>query len=905
MSSFNRNLIFFIIGSACTLLHSAVAAQDTVQDIRAEDLIDPLGIETERPRLSWRMESERMGAAQSAYHILVATEPGKLKPGLADLWDSGKKESDAQRLIPYEGVVLPRGEQHFWTVRIWNEANEPTAWSAPGHWSHFDLFEDRDWKAQWIELAQVKGANRSSPWMRKNFEIKELPEQANIYVNALGFFELFINGQRVSEDQFTPHVGQYDARSFAITYDVKPYLKKGRNVVAFWMGSGWSQNKAGIKLKSPIVRAQLELASRGGELQTIITDASWKTQASYMQYSGSWNWNKFGGEIYLAGEAIDNWAALEFDDSDWPTAAVVKYPDRPVSAEMMPRNRVIDTIQPVSVQKLKSNQKNGTANWLVDMGQAMTGTFGIRFPKGPKGHKIDMTFGDSFNSKNGRLGGSFNQKSSYIMRGSGEEIFRNRFNWASCQYVLLQNVPEGEMRPEDIRAQFISAELDRSSTFECSDDTLNAIYRMMNHTLKCLMLGGYQVDCHSRERMGYGGDGFASLDTTLSLFRSDAFYRKWLRDWVDQQRPDGNLSYTSPRSNHGGGPFWCGFLITATLKHYHHYGDVRLVEQNFPAVRKWLELAQSKTVNGLQEKFVGGWYLGDWASDGVDDKKLADIFIQAYMSLALEHGAQLAEIIDQPEDARRFRQWAQERKEATNRKYFNADKNIYGSGEQVEYILPLVSGVVPEPHIGAVLGNFEKTLRKKDKGHLSTGLSGTYLMVQYLQSIGRDDLIYLFASKRTQPSWGYMIANGATATWEHWSGNKGTRIHNCFNSIGSWFIQGIAGIQPDPEHPGFKNAIIRPAFLKELSYAKGSHDSVYGTIRSEWKREGGSIALKLVIPANSTASVHLPLAESKELQVNGEAASKNAFVRSIRKSNGGLVMDLGSGSYTLQFADPE
>ena len=116
---------------------------------------------------------------------------------------------------------------------------------------------------------------------------------------------------------------------------------------------------------------------------------------------------------------------------------------------------------------------------------------------------------------------------------------------------------------------------------------------MMEHTLRCLMLGGYQVDCHSRERYGYGGDGHSSLDTTLCLLRSDAFYRKWTRDWLDGQKGDGGLTYTSPASGHGGGPFWCGFLTAATLKHYHHYGDLSLVQRNYPAIKKWFELAQT------------------------------------------------------------------------------------------------------------------------------------------------------------------------------------------------------------------------------------------------------------------------------------------------------------------------
>ena len=285
---------------------------------------------------------------------------------------------------------------------------------------------------------------------------------------------------------------------------------------------------------------------------------------------------------------------------------------------------------------------------------------------------MTMEFGDSYSpAKKGRLPklNSFKQSSEYICRGSGVERFKHRFNYASCRYILIRNAPAGEMTPEDIKGHFITTDLPKASSFSCSDETLNGIYTMMDHTLRCLMLGGYQVDCHSRERFGYGGDGQSSLDTTLSFLRSDAFYRKWTRDWLDGQKDDGGFTYTTPSSGHGGGPFWCGFVTAATLKHYHHYGDLSVVQRNYPATKKWFELAQSKTVNDLQNKFCGRWYLGDWASPkGIKDKANAEVFIHAYMAYALEQVAQLADALGKRDDAGTFRKWAAARNVATHQK---------------------------------------------------------------------------------------------------------------------------------------------------------------------------------------------------------------------------------------------
>lgn len=879
--------------AVCALLNTSTGMADeivtsvgaSVINLRCEDLVDPVGIDVVKPRLSWQMRSDRNGAAQTAYQVLCATAPELLTDGTADLWNSGKVAVNQSQGVVYGGKTLTRGNPHYWTVRIWDETGEASAWSKPAFWTRFDMPRDNDWQAKWIT------DEASSPWFRQTLELDANPARAYIYVNALGYFNLYINGKRVGTDAFTPHVGQYDKRTLCITYDVAEYLQKGKNVVGIWMGSGWNQDGAGVNT-TPSVRAQLEVEDTKGEITTLATDETWYAKASSHAYRGQWRWGNFGGEIHNGAKDQPDWADLDFDDSAWPRARVAKLANTQVSAEMLQRNRVIETITPLKVTR------RGPTTWLVDMGKAMTGTFEITFPEAEKGHSILMEFGDGYHQ--GRVN-SHGQSSEYIYRGSGVERFENRFNYASCQYIQINNVPDGEFTPEDIKGHFITTDLPAASTFVCSDKTLNAIHKMMEHTLRCLMLGGYQTDCHSRERTGYGGDGYAALDTTLSLLRADAFYRKWTRDWVDQQKPDGNLTYTAPATGHGGGPFWPGFLTAATLKHFHHYGDIDLVERNYPAIRKWFELAQSKTVDGIQQKFTGQkWYLGDWASPkGIADRQNAEIFIQAYMAYELGQAARLADILGKGADADTFREWAAERKAATHKAFYDPKNTKYGSGDQVTYVLPLMAGVVPDPLYDQVFAEFEKTLKEKNKGHLSTGLSGTYMMIQYLQSIGRDDLIYLFASKTTYPSWGHMIKNGATATWEHWGGQR-SRIHNCFNSIGSWLIQGLAGIRPDTESPGFQNAIIQPAFVKELDYVKGSHESLYGTIESHWKREGDGIHMRVQIPANTTATVHVPATSASDVTANGNPVETADHVTLLRMDKGTAILRIASGHYTIR-----
>jgi alpha-L-rhamnosidase len=901
--------------------------------LRCEALETPAVIDVATPRLSWQMTADHRQAAQSAYQILCATRSDLLAEGKADLWDSAKVESNQSTGIRYKGKPVPRGVPCHWMVRIWDEKGEASPWSKPATWRFANFSTDADWQAPWIS------GPAPAPFLRGTLDLAEAPKSAMIYCNAIGFFQLFVNGQRIGDDEFSPHVSELGRRTLYLAYDIAPYLKKGTNAICFRMGRGWStadnvkQNRPTVipaweGLESPAIRARLEIVEADGKEVVMTTGPDWRTLSGEITHRGRFQWNDFGGETHDATIEVPDWMSPEFDAGKWAAAKVVELAEAPSSAQMLPPSRVVETLSPVEVKPLDGEK----GSWLVDMGKAMTGTFEITFPPGPRGHRVLMEFGDwhpatgdkpinqsrvnildEVIDKDGAPIGSlthFNQISEYVFRGSGQETFTNRFNYASGRHLIIRNAPPGEIKPEDIKGRFITTDLPTASTFSCSNETLNGIHRMMEHTLRCLMLGGYQVDCNSRERMGYGGDGQASLDTTLNLFDADAFYRKWTQDWIDGQGVDGGISYVTPARTHGGGPFWPGFLIAATWKHYLHYGDIELLRRNYPAIKKWLGLAESKTKDGLQERFSGPpnskaliFYLGDWASPGgINDQANSNLFIQSYLPYAITQGAAIAEALGLADDAKELRERAAKRQVATHKALFDPEGKKYGSEDQVNYILPLAGGVVPEELRAKVLTGFEKTLLEKNKGHLSTGLAGTYMMVQYLQSIGRDDLIYEFASKKTYPSWGYMLENGATATWESWDGKRlnWTRVHNCYNSIGSWFIEGLGGIRPDPSAPGYKSFLIKPAIVGDLTWVKASHDSQYGTIRSGWKRDGENLAIDVTVPPNTSAKVFVPAKDSSSVTESGKPAAEAEGVKFLRMENNAAVYAVGSGSYQFQ-----
>ncbi len=176
---------------------------------------------------------------------------------------------------------------------------------------------------------------------------------------------------------------------------------------------------------------------------------------------------------------------------------------------------------------------------------------------------------------------------------------------------------------------------------------------------------------------------------------------------------------------------------------------------------------------------------------------------------------------------------------------------------------------------------------------------GTYFLMNYLTKIGRNDLLWLVVNQKDYPGWGFMIEQGATTWWEQWNGYW-SQIHSCFTSLDGWFYQGLAGIRPDESGPGFKKIIINPAVVGDLTWVKCHHDSIYGRIVSNWNIKGQKLMMEVTIPANTTATVHVPAKESAEVTESDTPASKVKGVKFLRMENGTAVYAVGSGTYKFQ-----
>jgi len=541
----------------------------------------------------------------------------------------------------------------------------------------------------------------------------------------------------------------------------------------------------------------------------------------------------------------------------------------------------------------------------------------IAIPPQPKRAVVRMTFADKkhYGVKVG-FGGKpqplpdgsyqhFNQVSEFVSSGKPGEVFEHKFNYAGFRYVLVEGLPVPPKK-EDAVAMLVESDLEPVGAFECSNELFNRISRVNQWTQRSLNLGGYFVDCPHRERLGYG-DGQVAAEGFMTSFGSYGFYRKWLMDWRIRQGADGYMPHMAPFAMGGGGPGWPGLLSAITWRHYLYYGDKRVLEENYDAIRRFVDSLESRSKDGVMRAYGGAWdFIGDWVPPerGMDTQNwpgrpAAELFNNCYRIQQLEILKNIASVLGKKDEAERCNARLATARPAVHAAFFDKAAGNYGIDEQAYYVMPLLAGVTPEAECPALIQKLEKNILEKNKGHLDTGMLGTYFMMEHLRAIGRNDLVFTMFNQTAYPGWGYMVEQGATTLWEQWNGYW-SHIHSCFTSPDNWFYQGLAGIQTDPAAPGFKNTIIKPALAGDVTWVKSHHISPYGRIVSNWKREGEKLSMDVTVPPNSTATIFVPAKDAASVTESGKPTGEANGVKFLRMENGAALYAVGSGNYQFQ-----
>ncbi len=874
-------------------------------DLRCEYLTDPLGIDVRTPRLSWKLaatDAGQRGQKQSGYHVLVAGTEAALSQGKGDLWDSGDVASDRSVLVPYAGRALESGRECWWKVQVRDEAGHVSAWSRPAHWS-MGLLQPNDWSAQWIGTGESFEREQGNPppdntmpdpWFRKVVELPEVPKRAVAYVASIGYHELYVNGKKVGDAVLSPAVTDNTQRARYLTYDVTKYLQPGKNVLGLWLGVSWSIFPKFVtpdKPQAPLVMAQAEFAFENGKNMRVVTDDSWRTHPSPNTLLGVWDFMNFGGEIYDAGKEMADWNEVSCDDSQWAQAKVF-HPSVKVTAQQVEEDRRVQAVRPVSVKEIKP----GVCR--VDMGVNYAGWFQIRL-KGEPGDRVELKF-----SEREEQPMTHRLHSVYVIGPSGEGTFCNRFNYAVGRWVEISGL-RGKPSLDDMRGWLIRTDYKRAGQFECSNPLLNRIYETALWTWENLSLGGYSVDCPQRERMGYGGDAHATTETALGNFDLGAFYTKWSQDWRDVQGADGNLPYTAPTYWGGGGPGWSGYCVTLPWEVYEQYGDRRILEENFKTIQHWLAFLETKATDNLLRRWGGEWdFLGDWlwpGAKGVNgDTRETLFFNNCYWIYNLQTAARIADVLGAKEAAAAWRKRAKTVRAAVHQEFFRPGEASYVNGFQAYLSIALLTHVMPESLRGAVWQRLEDEIQVQRHGHFFAGITGGYFVIENLLNADRPDLVYEMATKEDYPGWGDMLKQGATTFWEDWEGRL-SRLHSSYLHIGAWFLEGLAGIRPDPERPGYQHFLIRPGIVPgKLDWVKGSYDSIYGSIRSDWKMAEGNFDLHATVPPNTSATVYLPVNDGQSVTEQGKPLTGVDGVDEIRSEDTWMALELRAGTYDFR-----
>lgn len=893
--------------------------------LSCEYLTNPSGLDVKQPRFGWKLQATNRtahGQRQTAYRILVTNSRQHLDSNKGEMWDSGWVLSDAMQMIKYNGKPLQSDQQYFWKVSVKDEKGNESGFGEVAEWST-GLFTQQEWTAKWIGTGEVykpeEGGNKmQDPWFRKTFELKDKPAKATLYVASVGYHEVYVNGQRISEDLFSPAVTDYTKRARYIAYEIAPALQQGGNVIAMWLGTSWSiyaPYATADKPRAPIAIAQADLYDQKGEIvRRIVTDESWKTYPSPNLLTGNWGFGVggYGGEIWDARKEVKEWNSTVFDDRSWNNAHVFT-PGLTLSAQRVESNRKIDEIKPIDVKTLPDG------SYRIDMGVNFAGITTVRV-KGNPGDTIHFLYSERAQDEM-----TFNLQSAYVVGTSGEGVFQNRFNYMSGRWITVKGA-SSPPRLEDISGWMVRTNFDDATTFTCSDPLQNWIYNTVKWTFENLSLGGYIVDCPQRERFGYGGDAHATSETGLLNYKLGAFYSKWLEDWRDVQGTEpmvgnmndpnwahkqegsgrllggGILPQTAPTYHGGGGPAWGGIVVTLPWFIYQYHGDTDVLKENFEMIRGWLAFIDSHVENNMLKRYGGKWdFLGDWLWPGAtaagmnNDSNENLFFNNCYWIYNLKTAAQIAIIIGKTEEAKEWQLKAETASKVIHEKYYLPNDHNYADGTMRSLAAALYGDIMPAAERANVMKRLEKEILVNQKGHIDVGITGGAMLFKVLREEGRDDLIYSMTSQTTYPSWGHMQENGATTIWEMWENDlRGhSLLHSSYLYPGAWYIDGVAGIRQNSVMPGYLNFNIRIPKLNEtqVSWARAEFDSPSGLIRSSWKRLNGRLTLVVSVPPNSRATVWFPDEGGKKVKED------SGLSRQKDKKEGYILFEIEAGTY--------
>lgn len=912
----------FVFTGICTaaFCKNKAVAGGVVQlkNLRCELLNDPLGIDVERPRLTWEIQSSRRSVWQTAYQVIASSSLKKLKKNEADIWNSGKVLSGKSVQVLYKGIALKSGQNVFWKVRVWtNKGN--SHWSDVAHWS-MGLLQPGDWKAAWIGIDKAfpwddvsVHSRLSSRYYRKEIAVNKKIKSATLYISGLGMYELFINGKKIGKQVLSPSPTDYDKTVMYNTFDVTHYLKQGDNAIGVALGNGryfiMRQNYKPKKWHSfgfPKLLLQTDIEYEDGSHQLIVSDTTWKMTADGPVRSN----NEYDGEDYDARKEMNGWNKIHFNDDKWFYAGIVKAPAGKLKAQMNENMQVMQTIRPERISE------SGTEMYTIDFGQNFAGRIRLKLNgHGHRGDTVTLRYAESLQPDGSLYVANLRDAKAtdhYIIKGTKNEQWKPHFVYHGFRYVEIKGLPEAPSL-KDFEGELVYDNMTATGNFVCSDSTLNQVYHNACWSIMC-DYKGMPVDCPQRnERQPWLGDRTTGCYGESFVLDNAKLYAKWLDDIQDAQTSEGSIPDVAPNFwfYYKDDVTWPSTYITVADMLYRQYADTVSIATHYASMKKWIFYMQKKYMKNfiISKDSYGDWCVPPESKELIHSKDPSRMTSGALLATAtfyhdLKLMEKFAERIHQSKDITSYNELAQQIKRAFNDTFYHPSKQYYANNSVTSNLLPLAFGLANKKDEAAIFQNI--ILKIKDfNDHIPTGVIGTQWLMRMLTEYGRNDLAYKIATNRDYPGWGYMAANGATTTWELWNGNTANPKMNSQNHVmllGDlliWLYENEAGIKSDLNKTAFKKIIMKPEINSSLQLVNASYHSLYGTIESDWKKSANDFFWTINIPANTTAVVYLPADAGGKILENDKDISLSKDIVFLKQEDGRNVYKIGSGKYNF------
>ncbi|MEU0177044.1 family 78 glycoside hydrolase catalytic domain [Streptomyces massasporeus] len=743
---------------------------------------------------------------------------------------------------------------------------------------------------------------RPMPLLRKAFatEPGKKVTSARVYASALGIYALEINGRPVGDQVLAPGWTDYHKRIQSQTYDVTRLLNRGDNAIGASLANGWWAGKVGIGWSrqygdAPALVAKMRVAYTDGSVQWIATDGSWKAaEGPYVKADLQ------DGETYDARLKPAGWSRAGFDDAGWETAATVESR----TARLVPQSD--EPVRETQVLKARKMTEPSPGTYVYDLGQNMVGVSRLTLT-GSSGRTAKIRYAEVLNKDGTLYTDNFRSAKvtdRYVFADSAPVTYEPTFTQHGFRYIEITGV-DSPPALSDVQGVVWGSDLPSTGTLKTSDGMLDQLVSNISWSQRGNFLS-IPTDTPARdERLGWTGDISLFAPTANYLVDTRAFLSHWMADVRNSQRANGDLPAVVPTPQGqfaDSGVGWSDVMITVPYHVWRSYGDTRILRDNYSAMRKFFQFVRESAGADLLEPGRTTFFTNDWLH--LDDPTEQGILGTAYYAENARMMADVADALGDESAASDYRKLSADIRHAFTQAYVSADGTVKGNS-QTGYAMALGMDLVADPAlVGKVGEKFVAKLALTDY-HLRTGFIGTPLLLPALSRIHRDDLAYKMLLHKDYPSWGYEIEKGGTTMWERWNsimpdGEFGPVDMNSFNhyaygAVGDWMFQNIGGLSAI--EPGYKRSRIAPVRGGNLTRGSGSLHTVHGPLSSRWTSRDGVFTLKVTVPVNTVAEVHVPADTRRAVTEGGRPADKAKGVRFLRMEDGAAVFQVGSGTY--------